>query len=79
MIIRTLFDTQKDRTVTIEYEDGEPLPVSGEVMYFDGYEDEGFEVGRILYDKYNVRTYEIVGRHVIAEPFDEDEWPYSWQ
>jgi hypothetical protein len=54
MIIQTIF-YDDDETITVENEDGEPFPEEGDVIYFQDTIDEGFRVGRILYDKYNVR------------------------
>jgi hypothetical protein len=36
MILRSFFDSAKDETITIEYEDGEKLPEYGDEIYFDG-------------------------------------------
>jgi hypothetical protein len=62
MIIRTIFDSDKDETITVEHEDGEPIPDEDDVIYLPDCQDEGFRVGKILYHKYNVVTYEIIVR-----------------
>jgi hypothetical protein len=72
MILRTYFDSYKDKTITIENEEGEPFPEEGDVIYLDGFDDEGIVVGRILYDKYNVRTYEILELHIEGSFGDRD-------
>ena len=73
MIIRKVFDTDIDETITVESEDGEPIPEEDDVIYFPDADDEGFRVGRILYHKYNIVIYEIIERHVEGS-YDDCEW-----
>jgi hypothetical protein len=70
MILRSLFDADKDKTITIEYEDGEKLPEYGEEIYFDGDEMWVVKVGEVLFDKYNVITYEVIEQY--PEEYDSD-------
>ena len=60
MIIKKYFDAQKHDVMTIEYENGEVLPVEGDVLYLPGEIDCGYRIGKELYNKYNVATYEII-------------------
>ena len=71
MIIRTLFD-ENDDTITVEYEEGEPYPEEEDVIYIPGQDDKGFRVGRILYHKFRVITYEIIERNVEGSYDDID-------
>ena len=59
MIVRKFWADQHD-TITIEYENGEETPSQDDVIYFEGVDDDGVRVGRTLYDKYNVKTYEVL-------------------
>jgi hypothetical protein len=72
MIIRSIFDLDEDNTITVEYEDGEPIPEEEDVIYLPDSLDEGVRVGRILYHKFNVVTYEIIERNVLGSFGDSD-------
>jgi hypothetical protein len=72
MIVRSLFDLEDDDTITVEYEDGEPIPEEEDVIYLPDTIDEGIRVGKILYHKFNVITYEITEKHIEGSDEDSD-------
>ena len=64
MKLKSIFDKDNDDIITFEYEDGETLPVEGDDFFFTNQKNQGFKLGKILYNKYNVITFEIIERNV---------------
>lgn len=56
MIVRTVLN-EGDNTVTVEFEEGDDIPEEDDIIVIEG---EGIRLGRTLFDKYGVRTYEIL-------------------
>ena len=64
MKLKSIFDKDNDDIITFEYEDGETLPEEGDDFFFPNQKNQGFKLGKILYNKYNVITFEIIERNV---------------
>jgi len=59
-----------DPIITLEIEkDDNELPEYGDILSSEG---EGIRVGQTLYDKYGIRTYEILERG-LDDPWPDDE------
>jgi len=71
IIVKKLDDNYS--SLTLECEDGEEFPEVGEVLFFEGADDDGIRVGKIIYDKYGVRTYVILEHDIEGSYYDEDE------
>lgn len=59
MIVRSLW-SENDDTITVEFNEGEPTPDEDAVLYLEGYENFGIRVGKELYNKFGVVTYEVL-------------------
>lgn len=68
MILKSVLDVD-DRTITVEIEDDDDIPEYEDIISIEG---EGIMLGNLLYDKYGIRTYEILERD-LDDPWEDDE------
>ena len=55
-----------DPTITFHLEEGEALPTPGDIIEI---EEDSFELGELIYEKYGIATYKVV-HHVLVDKFE---------